>query len=301
MFKQSLLQYLSFLRFPSIFSSCSNVFLGYVLFAKEFHFSTLCLGLMAAACSILAGMGLNDIADIKVDAKERPTRPLPSKKISLPKAWLTCILLFIISLTLYYNANPQSLIFFSLLWISIISYNFYFKNTRLGFVPMGLCRGFNLLIGMSLAGISFFDLQTLSFSSWIPIFSLTFYVSLITFLAKDEVSGNKPWKVAFFSCGLAIWIILWIIIFSTQTHILSSILGIIVIAWYGFKIKPLLTNLIRKPESSINNQKIIGFYLWLIPLVDCLALIQNNSLLLILFPITCLFLSKYTRQWFHLT
>ena len=79
--------FLSLVRIPTVFSSMSNVYAGYFIGGGRALTPALGLGLAAAALFIMAGMALNDVADKDVDARERPSRPIPSGAVGLGMAW----------------------------------------------------------------------------------------------------------------------------------------------------------------------------------------------------------------------
>src|SRR5690606_6711809 len=98
--------YLRLVRVPAVFSSMSNAFAGWwiggvAMAAAGGNAATpaaLLLGLLAAALFLMAGMALNDIADLETDRAERPGRPLPSGAVPVPRAWWLVIGFFALGL-----------------------------------------------------------------------------------------------------------------------------------------------------------------------------------------------------------
>jgi len=101
---------------------------------------------------------LNDVFDQKIDAVERPFRPLPSGQISPAAAqWLGLILLALgvvlggtsglFSGTV--GTQRASAAIAGLLAICVVAYDAYLKRTALGPLGMGACRFLNMLLGMS--------------------------------------------------------------------------------------------------------------------------------------------------------
>src|SRR5262245_28262042 len=82
-----LLPYLQLCRFAAVFTALADIFLGFLLThpylspARDFG-----LLLVASAGLYLAGMVFNDVFDRELDAVERPSRPIPSGRVSLAAA-----------------------------------------------------------------------------------------------------------------------------------------------------------------------------------------------------------------------
>jgi len=75
--------YLTLVRSPNLFTLPSNIFAGY--FSVHTHNSididTVVLLILVSASLYAAGVIFNDVADRKIDHKERHNRPIPSGKI----------------------------------------------------------------------------------------------------------------------------------------------------------------------------------------------------------------------------
>ena len=84
--------WLQLMRLPTIFTALSNILCGYLITAADHDLSALLsqsdLWLLLASSTGLyfGGMVLNDVFDAKLDAVERPERPIPSGRISLRSA-----------------------------------------------------------------------------------------------------------------------------------------------------------------------------------------------------------------------
>ena len=75
-------------RIPNVFTAFANVVAG-VLLARRGRFQRGDLLLVAASgCLYLAGMVLNDFFDRRIDAVERPTRPIPAGEVPAAAAAL---------------------------------------------------------------------------------------------------------------------------------------------------------------------------------------------------------------------
>ncbi len=102
------------------------------------------------------GVVLNDVFDAELDKIERPERAIPSGIISKKTAALFASFLFLIGITAAAFVHPNQI--FSITTVLAIAIVFaciiYDKwgkhHAYLGPVNMGLCRGLNLLLGISI-------------------------------------------------------------------------------------------------------------------------------------------------------
>ncbi len=69
-------------------------------------FLPLFLGTLMAASLNAASNGINQIYDLKIDAVNKPTRPLPSGTMSIKEAWVFSLFFYGLSLALAWFANP---------------------------------------------------------------------------------------------------------------------------------------------------------------------------------------------------
>jgi 4-hydroxybenzoate polyprenyltransferase len=156
------LSWLRLMRLPNVFTAIADVAMGYLFthgsLTSPAHLATLAF---SSASLYLAGMVLNDVFDLAVDAAERPHRPLPSGQISLTQARILGFSLLIVGLALGWLAGflpgesisqPwRSGLVASFLAVAILAYDAVLKQTPLGPLGMGACRLLNVLLGMSTA------------------------------------------------------------------------------------------------------------------------------------------------------
>jgi 4-hydroxybenzoate polyprenyltransferase len=183
--KQKALAYLQLMRLPNVFTAMADVMAGYfIVLGSDFQWTVL-IGLCIATSALYAaGCVLNDICDRNLDAVERPSRPIPSKKVSLKEAYFLLCLLFAVGLLAALCAGLPSLFTALVLVVLIIAYDALTKDiVFLGAFNMGACRSCNLILGMSPA------LHLQGIFMILPLFPLV-YVSSLTALSKFEVHGG---------------------------------------------------------------------------------------------------------------
>ena len=150
------------------------------------------LNLVSLSWLILATTGLygggvvfNDVFDAKLDAIERPERPIPSGRASIPGAIALGTVLLVIGITAAAMVSILSGILAAIVALAALIYDQYGKHhTYLGPLNMGICRGGNLLLGMSIVPAA---LSELWYLACVPII----YIAAITAIAQGEVHGGK--------------------------------------------------------------------------------------------------------------
>lgn len=141
---------------------------------------------------ILSTMGLygggvvfNDILDRDLDKVERPERPLPSGQVSVSAATILALTLFLIGIIAAFLVSAISGTIAVVIAVLAIVYDKFAKhNVLLGPINMGLCRSFNLLLGMSIA------VNVLTFY-WYLAFIPLIFVGDITLTSQGEVKGKN--------------------------------------------------------------------------------------------------------------
>jgi 4-hydroxybenzoate polyprenyltransferase len=264
----------------------SNAYAGWFIAGGGGLEPALLLGIAAAALFIMAGMALNDVADAEVDARERPSRPIPSGAISRGGAWALSLFLMASGLVLLRLANPLSLVVGVLLCLSIFAYNFLLKSTFLGPAAMGLCRLLNLLTGMSLAWTGLSDGLYLADSALWALISLWAYITLVTFLARDEVQGNARWKARLFLMGITAWFMAWSaalwLVLAPGRGLVMVALALVWLAHVLFLSGP-LRGLSRDP-SPRNTGRTVGAMLRAVPFADVMAMLAAGAPLIAALP-----------------
>lgn len=194
-------------RLPTVFTLFSNCAAACVLAGNLF--SPL-LGVVptffASMLAYWAGMILNDVVDIQEDKVHRPTRPLAAGRISpvvaghVATAMLLLVPAIILGVTSILTAQPLWLgaAFLSacLLSLCIRAYNSPLKQTRIGPVLMGACRGLNILmVGSTLFALgeeSTYPIALIVFAAGIAL-----YIAGVTFYARKEETDSDVQTLVF--------------------------------------------------------------------------------------------------------
>lgn len=131
------------------------------------------------------GVVFNDIFDLPVDRIERPERPLPSGKVSLQQATTLGISLLTVGVLAAFFVNGIAGCLAILTAFLALLYDGLGKHHPVwGPLNMSLCRGANLLLGVS----AFPESLTSAYGLMIlPVI----YISSITLISRGEVGGGN--------------------------------------------------------------------------------------------------------------
>lgn len=156
---------------------------------EEAQISHLLLLIASSIFLYAAGVILNDVFDFRLDQVERPERPIPSGKISLKSASIYGASLLLIGILLAFAVHNLSGILAFFLALFILIYDALVKpHGFFGPLAMGVCRGLNLLLGISIAGTLF--------NWWFSLVPII-YIAAITLISRGEVHGNNKKHIIF--------------------------------------------------------------------------------------------------------
>jgi hypothetical protein len=192
---QQIKNYLTLVRFPNLFTLPSNVFAGYLLTHTHdaIEINTIVLIILASTCLYAAGVIFNDVADRQIDRKERPSRPIPSGKITQRNAILLALLLIVISIAVSYFISVATFVVVLVLITTIFLYDFVLKNSSLGPAAMSATRVLNILLGASPNLNNFIEGETnyVFYRLCLVCISEFIYISCISALSKYETHKNQ--------------------------------------------------------------------------------------------------------------
>jgi 4-hydroxybenzoate polyprenyltransferase len=145
------------------------------------------VGLLCLATVGLYGGGVvfNDIFDADLDAIERPERAIPSGTVSKGAATALGITLFVVGMLATFWVNLTAGFLAIGITTASLVYDKYGKHHNLfGPINMGLCRGLNLLLG-----ISILPSEVLPWV-WVGLVPIV-YIGAITMISRGEVHGGS--------------------------------------------------------------------------------------------------------------
>ncbi|MDB5241476.1 MAG: polyprenyltransferase [Spirosoma sp.] len=131
------------------------------------------------------GVVFNDVFDAELDAVERPERPIPSGIVSKGQAMALGSALLVMGIGASFLVNETAgLLAIAIAVASLVYDRFGKHNNLLGPLNMGLCRGLNLLLGVSILPD-----QVMPWA-WVGLVPIV-YIAAITMISRGEVHGGS--------------------------------------------------------------------------------------------------------------
>jgi len=203
--------YLQLTRPANIITAVSDILAGIAI--AGFSFSLEGIDIWKAVFLCISTIGLygggivfNDIFDLELDRLERPERAIPSGKVSLTSAIIFGIVLLLTGIVAAWFNSPISAGIAALVAACALVYDKVGKHHNfLGPINMGLCRGGNLILGMSIIPAAI--------EQWWLIGILPVcYIAAITMISRGEVHGGNK-NTLYFAAFL------YILVSSAQLYI----------------------------------------------------------------------------------
>ena len=183
--------YIELLRPANVATSLADVLAGYGIAGLGNHAALPWL-LISTACLYAGGIVLNDVFDRDLDAVERPERPIPSGRVTVRTAACLGVGLLTLGIAAAALANVTAGLMAVAVASAVLLYDSWGKRQGLfGPVNMGLCRGLNLLLGVT-------AVPALLAGAWpLALLPIT-YIAAVTALSRGEVHGGRR-EVAVFA------------------------------------------------------------------------------------------------------
>ena len=185
--RKTIRAYIELARLSNIPTCFSNVLVGCAIggLADWSQWRTVLSVTVAIGLLYLAGMALNDALDHTIDRKQRPSRPIPSGRISVRRAYAFAAICIAIALMLLAVTSTRSLYAGLVLSITIILYDYLHKKFQPAALLMGCCRGLvYITAAFAIAGPIDWTIAVTMAGA------LTVYISIVTFIAQAEVDGT---------------------------------------------------------------------------------------------------------------
>lgn len=193
------------------------------------------------------GVVFNDVFDAELDQVERPERPIPSGLIRKEAAASFAMLLLLLGVQQAYFVHPEGFASPTTLLaiataLAAVVYDKWGKHHEfLGPLNMGLCRGLNLLLGVSILPAVLSQYWYLSF---VPIV----YIAAITMVSRGEVHGGKR-TTLFGAAALYSLVIAAILVVAVINH--HSLYALVFLLLFALMIFPPLRKAMRNPVGPL--------------------------------------------------
>jgi 4-hydroxybenzoate polyprenyltransferase len=188
------------------------------------------------------GVVFNDVFDAALDRVERPERPIPSGLITESEGALlgTSLLIIGVAAAFRLSAYPSGSIALAIAIAALVYDKWGKHHSFLGPLNMGLCRGLNLLLGMSLVP------DTVSHYGYLALVPIL-YIAAITMISRGEVHGGKS-KTILFAAFLYL-IVIASILYTSIAHG-NSLYAVFFLIMLATLIFPPLIRALRDPVGK---------------------------------------------------
>lgn len=173
------------------------------------------------------GVVFNDVFDAELDKIERPERAIPSGVISIKEAVLLGVILLLVGIVAAFVVSVVSGLFAFSIVVAALLYDKWSKhNAFAGPLNMGLCRGLNLLLGISIVISSIYGWWFLAI---VPVI----YIAAITMVSRGEVHGGS--KSILYAAALFYCLVIGSILFLSRMEMIWwTILFLLPFSWMIF-------------------------------------------------------------------
>ena len=181
--------------------------------------------LLSTGCLYAGGVVLNDVFDRDLDRVERPDRPIPSGRVPVQVAATIGAVLLVVGVLSATRATTLAGIIAGTIAALALLYDAWGKrHSTVAPVNMGLCRAFNLLLGIAAVPAA---VRTNWPIGLIPLF----YIVGVTVLSRGEVHGGsrRAATLALLSSTAALFALLLVAVRSADGMI--AVLLAIVVFW----------------------------------------------------------------------
>lgn len=225
--------YLTLMRPSNLMTALSDIlggiaisgFFGLADWSSE-SLSSIALLLLSTIGLYGGGIVFNDVFDLKADQVSRPERVLPSGKVGFREAVQLGAFLLLIGIAAAAMVSMLSGLIALGIAVLALFYNKVAKHHAFfGPLNMGLCRGGNLLLGMSI-------LPDHLFQNGYIILVPVIFVAAITLTAQKEVSGNNK-SAILLAMFLDIMVVAMFFAISQFSGLNLWVAAPFLLLWYG--------------------------------------------------------------------
>lgn len=254
--------YVRLMRPPNLATAAADVLAGFALTGLAAWWALPWL-VLASVALYAGGVVMNDVFDARLDAVERPERPIPSGEAPRATAALWGAGLLGLGVASAWVVGPAAA------WVALaiaglaLFYDGAAKHHDLaGPLSMGLCRGLNLLLGAMAAPAAALDHGYLLL---IPLL----YIGAVTTVSRGEVHGGSRGSGF---CGLALMGLALAAAFAVGFGPGgTAFFAVPFLAWLAVRVLPSFWEAFRRPGPGVSRQAVKAGVLSLIVLDAAIA------------------------------
>ena len=232
--------WLELVRPANVTTALADVLAGYAVAGADAG-ANLGWLLAATACLYAGGVILNDVFDRRLDATERPERPIPSGRVAAHRAGWVGGALLAVGILAAGRVNAAALAAATLIAVLVLAYDGLAKpHPLLGPANMGACRAVNLLLGMAAA-------PAVLHARW-PMALLPFvYIAAVTGVSRGEVHGGRRAAVRLALAAVTGVIAALVVLQARSAATLWAIALSGLLAW---RVLPPFSDAARRPDAQ---------------------------------------------------
>ena len=188
------------------------------------------------------GVVMNDVFDADLDALERPERPIPSGLIKKREGTFLGISLLLFGIIMAFLVGPLSGSLALVTAVAALVYDKVAKHHVLfGPLNMGICRGLNLLLGISILPMM---VERFWFLAIVPVI----YIAAITMISQGEVHGGSR-SILYVAAFLYLFAMATIVYTAfSQGH---GLIALLFVALWALMVFLPLQKAIKRPEGKM--------------------------------------------------
>ena len=233
--------YLELVRPANVMTAVADVLAGYAV-AGLANGRALPWLVLSTACLYGGGVVLNDVFDRRIDAVERPERPIPSGRVSTRGAALFGAVLLAGGIGAATRATAAAG------WLAggiaglVVAYDAWGKRQRYaGPVNMALCRALNLALGMAAVP------ATLAVR-W-PLAAISFlYIAAVTAVSRGEVHGGSRGTAG--GALISLIVVLFVLLTLGLRAGANALPAIVIALAFGWRVLPAFWKAYRTPSAG---------------------------------------------------
>ncbi|MBF0276959.1 MAG: UbiA-like protein EboC [SAR324 cluster bacterium] len=201
------------------------------------------LGLLLSSTGLYGGgVVLNDVFDAELDAKERPERAIPSGRVKRYEGGLLGGLCLAAGVGIAFQISSLSGTIAAVIGVAVILYNAFSKHHVFwGPLNMGICRGANLLLGISILPEKVAEFW---FLALLPII----YIAAITLISRGEVHGGSK-KNGFLAVAMIGLVIAGTLLLGLMEQF-AVLIALPFILLFSARVLPPFVRAAREPEAE---------------------------------------------------
>ncbi|MCC6906754.1 MAG: UbiA family prenyltransferase [Phycisphaerales bacterium] len=181
--------WLELMRLSNAPTIVSNVLVGWAIglaAGGDGAWSGAALTALAMLLLYIGGMAFNDVMDVEIDRRQRPSRPIPSGRVTRSAAAMFVMACFLAALGILATQDLMALAWGFVLMIAIVLYDIIHARTVVSVALMGLCRGLVYVTAAIAAGWS----PQWSEPLLLPVALMT-YVLSFSLVARSEAGSDR--------------------------------------------------------------------------------------------------------------